>query len=56
MLILTKIVDVVGSNEYQLTYAAERFLHLMLTRGVLTDKEDYREITRPAIQWAFERH
>ena len=55
VLIITKIVDVVGSNEHQLAYAAERFLDLMLIRGVLLDKEDYRDIAKPAIQWAFER-
>jgi serine/threonine protein kinase len=55
VLIVTKIVDVVGSNEHQLAYAAERFLDLMLVRGVLLDKEDYRDIAKPAIQWGFER-
>jgi len=55
VLIMVKIVDVVGSNEHQLAYAAERFLDLMLTRGVLMDKEDYREIAKPSVQWAFER-
>ena len=55
VLIITKIADVVGSNEYQLAYAAERFLHLMLTRALLMDRDDYEEIARPAIQWAFER-
>jgi serine/threonine protein kinase len=56
VLILTKIVDVVGSNEHNLMYAAERFLQLMVTRGVLMEKEDYREIASPAVRWAFEKH
>ncbi|MFI5108960.1 MAG: serine/threonine-protein kinase [Terriglobales bacterium] len=51
VLILSKIVDVVGSNEPSLIYAAERFLRLMLIRGVLLGKEDYREVAGPAILW-----
>jgi serine/threonine protein kinase len=54
VLIISKVVDVVGSNEYRLQYAAERFLQLMLTRAILLDKEDYREIVEPAIRWGFE--
>jgi serine/threonine protein kinase len=54
VLIVSKVVDVVGSNEYRLQYAAERFLQLMLTRAILLSKEDYREIVEPAIRWAFE--
>lgn len=53
-LILSKVYDVVGSNERALRYAAERFLQLLLVRGVLLPKEDYIEIVHPAIQWAFE--
>jgi serine/threonine protein kinase len=54
-LIIAKVSDVVSSNEYSLEYAGERFLQLMLTRGLLLGKEDYREIADPAIKWAFER-
>jgi hypothetical protein len=53
-LILAKIADIVASNEGSLAYAGERLLDLMLMRGVLLDKEDYREIVKPSIQWAFE--
>ncbi|HEV2522278.1 MAG TPA: serine/threonine-protein kinase [Candidatus Acidoferrales bacterium] len=49
VLILAKVSDVVSSNEYSLEYAGERFLQLMLTRGILLGKEDYREIACPAI-------
>ncbi len=35
ILILSKIADVVGSNDTALMYASERLLQLMLTRGVL---------------------
>lgn len=55
VLIVSKVVDVVGSNDSNLVYAGERFLTLLLTRGVLLDKEDYREIANPAIRWAFEK-
>jgi serine/threonine protein kinase len=55
ILILSKIVDVVGSNEHSLMYAGERFLQLMLTRGLLMDRDDYREIVKPGIVWAFEK-
>lgn len=54
VLILCKISDIVGSNDRDLRYAGERLLQLMLTRGVLLDSGDYREIVKPAIQWAFE--
>ncbi len=53
VLILSKIADIVGSNDSSLIYASERLLQLMLTRGVLLDSEGYREIVSPALQWAF---
>jgi serine/threonine protein kinase len=55
ILILSKIADVVGSNDGSLVYASERLLQLMLTRGVLLNTEDYREIAAPALLWAFEK-
>jgi serine/threonine protein kinase len=55
VLILAKISDVVNSNDRNLTSAGEGFLELMLTRGVLLGKEDYREVVQPSIQWAFEK-
>ena len=53
-LILSKVADVVGSNDRSLRFAGERLLQLLLVRGVLLPKEAYREIVHPAIQWAFE--
>lgn len=55
VLIIAKVSDVVGSNDYTLEYAGERFLQLLLTRGLLLGKEDYREIAGPAIKWGFEK-
>ncbi|HVP48387.1 MAG TPA: serine/threonine-protein kinase [Bryobacteraceae bacterium] len=54
-LLTSKINDLVTSNEPSLQYPSERFLELMLTRGVFLPKEDYRDIVTPAIEWAFER-
>ena len=54
-LILTKITDIVGSGEPQLQFAAEQFLNLLVLRGLLLDKEAYREIVRPSFEWAFEK-
>jgi len=54
-LLLAKILDVVVSNEENLEYASERFLQLMLTRGILLPKEDYKEIVVPAVEWASEK-
>lgn len=55
VLILAKLSDVVGSNDYNLIFAAEHLLELMLTRGLLLTKDDYVEIATPAIHWAFEK-
>lgn len=52
-LILAKVGDIVESKEPGLIYASEQFLNLLLTRGILLNKEQYREIVRPAIQWGF---
>jgi serine/threonine protein kinase len=54
ILTLSKISDVVTSKDRNLSYAGEHFLQLLLTRGILLPKDDYREIVSPAIQWAFE--
>lgn len=56
VLVLAKVFDVVGSNDHALESAAEGFLELLLVRGVLLEKEEYREIVRPAVQWGFEKH
>jgi serine/threonine-protein kinase len=53
VLIISKITDVVSSNDTSLEYAGERFLQLMLTRGLLLDESNYRLIVVPSIQWAF---
>lgn len=55
VLILAKVSDVVGSRDPSLEYAAEQFLDLMLSRGMLLSSNDYREIVTPAIDWAFAR-
>lgn len=54
-LILLKLSDIVQSGSPKLEFASERFLDLLLTRGVLLDKDEYREIVVPAIIWGFER-
>jgi len=54
-LLLAKIYDVVSSDKGTLEFASERFLQLMLTRGIFLPEPDYREIVIPAIDWAFER-
>ncbi|MBZ5627448.1 MAG: serine/threonine protein kinase [Acidobacteriia bacterium] len=54
--LISKITDVVGSNEPNLEFPSERFLQLMLTRGVFLPRDDYRDIVAPGIEWAFERY
>lgn len=53
--LLSRVIDVVASNEPNLQFPSERFLELMLTRGVSMPKDDYRDIVEPAIAWAFEK-
>lgn len=55
VLILAKVTDVVASGETKLQFASEQFLNLLLSRGLLLDKETYREIVHPAVEWAFGR-
>jgi len=54
-LILAKMSDIVTSRDPGLDYAAEQLLNLTLSRGILLSKDDYREIVRPALEWAFAR-
>jgi serine/threonine protein kinase len=54
-LILAKISDIVTSRDPSLDYAAEQLLNLMLSKGILLSRDDYREIVTPAIEWAFAR-
>jgi hypothetical protein len=54
-LLVAKINGVVTSNDSGLEFASERFLQLMLTRGIFLPKDDYRDIVVPAIEWAFEK-
>jgi hypothetical protein len=54
-LILVKLDDVVESSEPNLQFAAARFLELLLTRGILLERESYRRIVEPAINHGFER-
>ena len=53
VLILAKVADLVTSDEPKLEFAAERFLEMLLTRGILLPKEDFREIVVPALDWGF---
>ena len=55
VLILAKVTDIVASGEPNLQFASEQFLNLLLPRGLLLDKESYREIVRPSVDWAFEK-
>lgn len=52
---LGSAIESLTPAEFAALPAGERFLTLLLTRGVLLDKEDYREIASPAIHWAFEK-
>ena len=54
-LLLAKINGVVTSNDAGLEFPSERFLQLMLTRGIFLPKDDYRDIVVPAMEWAFEK-
>jgi len=54
-LLLAKINGVLTSNDSGLEFPSERFLQLMLTRGLFLPKEDYRDIVVPAVEWAFEK-
>jgi len=54
-LLLAKISSVVTSNDPGLELASERFLQLMLTKGLFLPKDDYRDIVVPAVEWAFEK-
>ncbi len=53
-LILAKVTDIVESQDPSLIYASEQFLNLILTRGMLLDKDEYREIVQPSVRWGFE--
>ena len=44
-----------GSGDTHLQTASEQFLNLLLSRGLLLEKDDYREIVHPAMVWAFEK-
>jgi hypothetical protein len=52
--VLVKLEDVVGSDDPKLEYAAIQLLELLLTRGLLLDKESYRQIVGPAISRGFD--
>ncbi len=54
-LILAKFTDLVASGDPKLDLACERLLELLVTCGLLLDKEDYREVVSPAIYWGFEK-
>ena len=54
-LLISKIADILESSDDSLEYPAASFLEMMLTKGLLLSKDDYRDIASPAIRWAFER-
>lgn len=54
-LLIAKITDIVTSNNPSLEYPSERFLELMVTRGIFLPKDDFRDIVTPAVSWGFER-
>jgi hypothetical protein len=54
-LLVSKIADIVSSDDPSLQYPSERFLELLLIKGIFLPEEDYRDIALPAISWAFER-
>jgi len=54
-LLLAKINSVVTSNDSALEFPSERFLQLMLTRGIFLPRDDYQDIVVPAIEWGFEK-
>lgn len=53
-LILVKLSSIVSSGDPNLHRASERLLELLITRGIFLSKDEYREVVRPAIRWAFE--
>jgi len=53
-LILVKLDDVVSSADPNLDFAAAQFLELLITRGLLLDKDSFRQIVVPAIHRGFE--
>ena len=55
-LLVSKITDVVASNDPGMEFPSERFMDLMLTRGIFLPKDDYRDIVIPAIEWGFEKY
>lgn len=54
-LILAKVADIVESNDPKLEFACERLLELLVTRGILLGKDEYREVVSPAIHWSFDK-
>ena len=56
VLILEKVRTVTTATDDRLVFAAEELLELLLSRGLLLPKEDYSEIVRPAVEWAFGIH
>lgn len=54
-LVLLKCEDVVTSGDENLRSAGISFLETLLRIGVLLPEDDYRQIVRPSIDWAFEQ-
>jgi serine/threonine protein kinase len=53
VLILEKAATVASATDNRLIFAAGELLELLVSRGLLLPGEDYREIVRPAAEWAF---
>lgn len=53
-LILVKVDDIVESDDPNLQYAVAQFLELLITRGLLLEKESYSRIVAPAVKRGFE--
>ena len=56
ILILEKLADVTTSTDQRLLFASAELLELLLSRGLLLPKDDYREIVAPAVEWGFGTH
>ena len=53
VLILEKVATVTTAIDQKLIFAAEELLELLLSRGIMLPKDDYREIVAPAVEWGF---
>lgn len=54
-LIVSKVMSVINSDDPTLSFPGAELLELMLIRGLMLPKEEYRKIVSPSIRWAFEK-